>query len=208
MHLDANFSNFRHPVPSYKLQVKTVGRYLHGQFPGTRSVGEVGWVGGRENAKYRSECVGCLVTVKVREVRRRMVKVSWCLSLSCERWALYPRQGQARSGRKGQVSRQQAGQLCLSDNNARHLLHGNSNCHCSNITTSYHLHQTDNTWSSWRRRRRRSRRGRRRRRRRAGPRVGSVGVIFWQRSVLGSPCSSQYSQPQYCSNPAGNSTPS
>ena len=38
--------------------------------------------------------------------------------------ALYPRQGQARSGRKGQVSQPGlgwAGQLCLSDNNARHL---------------------------------------------------------------------------------------
>ena len=48
--------------------------------------------------------------VKVREVERRLVKVtvSWW-SDSCERWALYPRQGQARSGRKGQGSRVQAG---------------------------------------------------------------------------------------------------
>ena len=50
--LDANFSNLRHLVTGYKLQVKTAGRYLHGQFPGTRSTGGVGWVRRRET-KYR-----------------------------------------------------------------------------------------------------------------------------------------------------------
>ena len=56
MQLDANFSELRR-LHSYKLRVKTVGRYLHGQFPETRSTGEVvglaGREGGRGDTKYR-----------------------------------------------------------------------------------------------------------------------------------------------------------
>ena len=47
MQLDANFSKLRR-LHSYKLRVKTVGRYLHGQFPETRSTGEVVGLAGRE----------------------------------------------------------------------------------------------------------------------------------------------------------------
>ena len=74
----------QYPVTSYKLKQWVVIYMVNFQEQGQLEK-LAGWQGGRENAKYRSECVGCLVTVKVREVRRRMVKVSWCLSLSCER---------------------------------------------------------------------------------------------------------------------------
>ena len=89
MQLDANFSKLRR-LHSYKLRVKTVGRYLHGQFPETRSTGEVVGLAGREGegqggreggGGYKvQESERLLVTVKVRAARRLMVKVSWCLS--------------------------------------------------------------------------------------------------------------------------------
>ena len=35
-----------------------MGRYLHGQFPGTRSTGGVGWVGGSQSTGARCDSDG------------------------------------------------------------------------------------------------------------------------------------------------------
>ena len=44
---------FKLKTPSYSYKLKQWVVYLHGQFPGTRSTGGVGWVAGRQSTGWR-----------------------------------------------------------------------------------------------------------------------------------------------------------